>query len=70
MVSGHTAQESGKVLSLCGGSYIGIDVGITAYYGNFLFYALLHLRVLVFLILFMSVANIGSFFSFSTMSSL
>ncbi|KAG0219085.1 hypothetical protein BGX33_004892 [Mortierella sp. NVP41] len=33
MVSGHTAQTSGKVLSLCGGSYIGIDVGITAYYG-------------------------------------
>ncbi|KAK3824226.1 MAG: Metallo-dependent phosphatase-like protein [Linnemannia elongata] len=35
MVSGHTAQsKSGKVLSLCNGGYIGIDVGITAYYGG------------------------------------
>lgn len=38
MVSGHTAQsKSGKVLSLCNGGYIGIDVGITAYYGKLLF---------------------------------
>jgi hypothetical protein len=34
MISGHTAQSSGKVLTLCGNSYIGIDVGITAYYGK------------------------------------
>ncbi|KAF9924465.1 hypothetical protein FBU30_005563 [Linnemannia zychae] len=33
MVSGHTAQSSGKILTLCDNSYIGIDVGITAYYG-------------------------------------
>jgi len=34
MVSGHTAQDSGKILTRCGSSYIGIDVGITAYYGE------------------------------------
>ena len=36
MISGHTAQSSGKILTLCGNSYIGIDVGITAYYGKLL----------------------------------
>ncbi|KAG0212770.1 hypothetical protein BGX28_005617 [Mortierella sp. GBA30] len=34
LVSGHTAQDdTGKILSLCGGSYLGIDVGISSYYG-------------------------------------
>ncbi|KAF9908937.1 hypothetical protein EC991_009237 [Linnemannia zychae] len=35
LVSGHTARsKTGKVLSLCNGGYIGIDVGITSYYGG------------------------------------
>ncbi|KAF9964822.1 hypothetical protein BGZ70_005855 [Mortierella alpina] len=35
LVSGHTAQDdTGKILSLCGGSYLGIDVGISSYYGS------------------------------------
>ncbi|KAG0290222.1 hypothetical protein BGZ96_006311 [Linnemannia gamsii] len=37
LVSGHTAQsKTGKVLSLCNGGYIDIDVGITGYYGGHL----------------------------------
>ncbi|KAF9433769.1 hypothetical protein BGZ76_009007 [Entomortierella beljakovae] len=37
LVSGHTAQsKTGKILSLCGGSYLGIDVGIANYYGGHL----------------------------------
>ncbi|KAG0243993.1 Metallo-dependent phosphatase-like protein [Mortierella sp. GBAus27b] len=34
LVSGHTVNKSGKILSLCNGSYLGIDVGITNYYGG------------------------------------
>ncbi|KAG0247629.1 hypothetical protein BG011_001142 [Mortierella polycephala] len=35
LVSGHTAQDdSGKILSLCNGSYMVIDVGISSYYGS------------------------------------
>ncbi|KAK3821457.1 MAG: Metallo-dependent phosphatase-like protein [Benniella sp.] len=34
LVSGHTVSKSGKILSLCNGSYLGIDVGITNYYGG------------------------------------
>ncbi|KAF9954386.1 hypothetical protein BGZ65_004056 [Modicella reniformis] len=36
LVSGHTVSKSGKILSLCNGSYLGIDVGITNYYGGYL----------------------------------
>ncbi|KAF9353921.1 hypothetical protein BGX26_008306 [Mortierella sp. AD094] len=37
LVSGHTPQyKTGKILSLCGGSYLVIDVGITNYYGGHL----------------------------------
>ncbi|GJJ72430.1 hypothetical protein EMPS_04787 [Entomortierella parvispora] len=35
LISGHTPQhKTGKVLSLCGGSYLDIDVGISKYYGG------------------------------------
>ncbi|KAF9898088.1 hypothetical protein BX616_004509 [Lobosporangium transversale] len=35
LVSGHTVQKTGKILSLCKGSYFVIDVGISNYYdGN------------------------------------
>ncbi|KAI1306765.1 hypothetical protein EDD11_004663 [Mortierella claussenii] len=35
LVSGHTVQaKTGKILSLCNGSYLMIDVGITNYYGK------------------------------------
>ncbi|KAF9363277.1 hypothetical protein BGX34_004493 [Mortierella sp. NVP85] len=34
LVSGHTVSKGGKILSLCNGSYLGIDVGITNYYGG------------------------------------
>ncbi|KAF9923043.1 hypothetical protein BGZ65_009173 [Modicella reniformis] len=34
MISGHTPQHhTGKILSLCNGSYMVIDVGISTYYG-------------------------------------
>lgn len=35
LISGHTPQyDTGTILSLCGGSYMVIDVGISDYYGN------------------------------------
>ncbi|KAF9102824.1 hypothetical protein BGX27_010850 [Mortierella sp. AM989] len=37
LVSGHTSQyKTGKILSLCNGSYLVIDVGISNYYGGLL----------------------------------
>ncbi|KAI9226436.1 MAG: Metallo-dependent phosphatase-like protein [Piptocephalis tieghemiana] len=35
MVVGHTFQESGRILSRCGGRFIVIDVGISRAYGGF-----------------------------------
>jgi hypothetical protein len=36
MVVGHTTQESGQVLSRCGGALLVIDVGIADHYGGHL----------------------------------
>ncbi|KAF9110477.1 hypothetical protein BGX27_006301 [Mortierella sp. AM989] len=37
LISGHTPQyQTGKILSLCNGSYMVIDVGISKYYGGHL----------------------------------
>lgn len=35
LISGHTPQyRTGKILSICNGSYMVIDVGISKYYGT------------------------------------
>jgi len=34
MVVGHTTQDSGKIISRCGGQLLGIDTGISTYYGR------------------------------------